>query len=446
MQINIYKDKMQKAYLFGTPVLYSEQPIPREDVPHGWYCYDLRGTAEDPRRPCKLVDQAEKNHAGSVLSRLPLKNGRSQSRLVKDEFQLTAASATLNKFCSDENIQCPETPIHHQLRPASPEEAGLFYAQTPERDMELGAIGHVRIDFGSGGKGFHHTWWPRGPAELNTQEFRDELDKVVNDLRKSVLKSLGAMNGFCCNHGGSIEGGACCQNYGYVLETERYTYRLRCNPIEGDYQAYLSCFDKQAQQMGLTEQGRLAIQNAAVPTLPHSYEWYVIDRLDSPDLRRDYEVPLEEAIQIYAGLGGAHKRLGVTKASIAAVDLVICLEGREWLSDDWRKLDSFKDDPIAAAAVSTLQAELDVKPLVGRVTFASGERIGYTDPEEYIRVIREELPYQPASGFRYETLTGDPKIRKQVDDILYDLYGEENPRTLKDYNGMGMTIGGMQLG
>ena len=92
MQINIYKDRMQKAHLFGAPVLYSDRPIPREDVPQGWYCYDLRGTAEDPRRPYSLVDQVEKNHAGSVLSYLPLKSGRSQSRLVKDMFQLEPAS------------------------------------------------------------------------------------------------------------------------------------------------------------------------------------------------------------------------------------------------------------------------------------------------------------------------------------------------------------------
>ena len=64
------------------------------------------------------------------------------------------------------------------------------------------------------------------------------------------------------------------------------------------------------------------------------------------------------------------------------MDLVICQNGREWLSDDWQKMDSFKDDPMVAAAVSTLQAELGAKPLVGRVSFASGERIGYTDPEE----------------------------------------------------------------
>ena len=45
MQINIYKDRLLGARLFGAPVLYSPHPILREDVPEKWYCYDLRGTA-----------------------------------------------------------------------------------------------------------------------------------------------------------------------------------------------------------------------------------------------------------------------------------------------------------------------------------------------------------------------------------------------------------------
>lgn len=58
---------------------------------------------------------------------------------------------------------------------------------------------------------------------------------------------------------------------------------------------------------------------------------------------------------------------------------------------------------------------------------------------------KEELPYHATSGFRYETLTDDPEVRKAVDDILHDLYGEENPRPLADYGSGGMTMGGMQL-
>ena len=53
LQINIYKDKMPGACLFGASVLYSAKPIPREDVPQGWYCYDLRGTARHPDDPMR---------------------------------------------------------------------------------------------------------------------------------------------------------------------------------------------------------------------------------------------------------------------------------------------------------------------------------------------------------------------------------------------------------
>ena len=327
MQINIYKDKLLGAHLFGVSVLYSVQPIPREDVPKGWYCYDLRGTARHPDEPYALVDQAEDCHTGSILSKLPLKGAGSQKKLIKNQFQLLGTNPTLAEFCADKKICCPETPLRHMLCPASPEDAGFFYAQTPERDEELGAIGHLRIDFGSSGKAFHHSWWPRGPEELNTQEFRDELDKVVNDLRKSILKDLSSMRRYCYGSGGAIERGSCCQNYGFTLETDRYLYRLRCNPIEGDYQSYLSCFDKQAQ-----------------------------------------------------------------------------------------------------------------KQIIGRISFANGEQEDFTDPQKYLQTVQEELPYQAATGFRCETLTDDPAVRKAVDDMLCDLYGEENPKQLEDYN---MMIGGM---
>ncbi|WP_298034106.1 hypothetical protein [uncultured Dysosmobacter sp.] len=86
------------------------------------------------------------------------------------------------------------------------------------------------------------------------------------------------------------------------------------------------------------------------------------------------------------------------------------------------------------------------KPLVGRASFASGEHLEFTDAEAYLQCIREELPYRQTTGFRYETLTDDPVVRKEADDILYDLYGEENPRPLKDYDNtpqQGLTMGGM---
>ena len=143
----------------------------------------------------------------------------------------------------------------YNLRPASPDEAGLFYSLPPEQDAELGAIGHLRADFGRHGTDFWTTWWPRGPEELNSPEFKSEFDDLVNTLRENgPLKSFNDMRRYCREHGGEIEGGICTQNYGYIIETESHRYALRCNPQQGDYNAYLVAFDLRVQEMNMRQE------------------------------------------------------------------------------------------------------------------------------------------------------------------------------------------------
>ena len=110
MSINIYQDELQNVWLFGQSVLYTEQAIPQEQVPKDWYCYDLGGTAAHPERPYELVNHAGQNFAGSILSDVPLMRGRTQSKLVPDNFWLNAISVTLEDFCAEEGIRCPQPP------------------------------------------------------------------------------------------------------------------------------------------------------------------------------------------------------------------------------------------------------------------------------------------------------------------------------------------------
>ena len=153
------------------------------------------------------------------------------------------------------------TPIH--IRPASPEEAGLFYSELEEAaDKKLGTVGHVRMDFGSSGKGFHHSWWPHNGDRFNTDEFKGELQKVVDMLRADgPLKDLASMRAFCYRNGGGItQDGRC---FGYIVETEHYRYCLRCTPSPGDYQGYLYCYDLRQQQMAQQNRpvGRVTFTN-----------------------------------------------------------------------------------------------------------------------------------------------------------------------------------------
>ena len=416
MNVNIFTDQMQHAQLFGRPVLITSQTIPRETVPDGWHCYDIQGVDSSPGGYAKLVDCASFFYSGAVLSPAPLKRPATAARRIgKGDCLLHSEEMDLEAFCEEYGLDFPENPIKFELRPASPDEAGIFYALPPEQDEELGAIGHVRIDFGRSGGEFWHTWWPRGPEGLNSPEFRDELGQVTDQLRRGVLKDLSTMLRWCHSHGGKISDSYPPQ-YGYVVETGRYRYCLRCNPVRGDYQAYLTAFDLQAQQM---------VQGGAQGQAP-GYRWYVTESPFDDSARREHELPLDEAIQLYVGLDCQDKQLGVIRDDGASADLAICLSGFWSFPEGWRKREDLAQDKTLADAAAQVRQMVD-SLTVGRISFASGERYSFTDPQKYVAAIHKELPYHPTTGFRYETLTDDPAIRKAVDVEVYDLYGMEPP-------------------
>lgn len=319
------------------------------------------------------------------------------------------------------------------LRPASVEEAGLFYT-AENQDTELGTVGHLRMDFGSGGKGFYHTWWPHNGDRFNTPEFKEALQEFVDAMRQNgPLKDLSAMSSYCWRNGGELTKND--RIYGFIAETEQYRFCLRCTPRPGEYQGYLYCYDLRQQELawqsrlvgrvtfasgekqeftdvekylqaireelpfrdttgfrfetltgdpqvrkaaddilldfageenprracnyGLTEAGRQALRDAADPNLPHTYAWFVMTDCGAPEEQIHRDLTLEEAVQLYLDSGRPEKRLGVTKDGIATVDLVRSLDGEQQFFDDYHKLESFRDDPVVAGAVGTLQQELE---------------------------------------------------------------------------------------
>ena len=327
MAVNARTEEFQHIEVFDKPALFTNGRIARDTVPKGWYCYDIRGSDDDPGELCYMEENVVVNHAGSVLMPEKLAIPKSGRLDVRDELGfLDEGDMTLREFCEAHQFPYPAENMKFHIRPARPEEAGLFYTPHPEEDKRLGTVGHVRMDFGRSGNEFWHTWWPRGPEELNSPAFKLELQEVVDTLRESVLKSRFAMERFCYEHGGKISGGWT-QNYGYIVETEHYRYCLRCNPSPGDYNCYCTAYDLDVQR-----------QNMA----------------------RD-------------------------------------------------------------------------KPLVGRVSYANGDAQEFTDAEAFLKCVREELPYRPTTGFRYEVLTDDSSVRRQVDDMIFDFYGEEAPCRQEDH-------------
>ena len=82
MAVNIFKDWLRHAELFGKPVVATDRPIPRETVPDGWFCYDMQATGRSPDASTALVDYAAFSHRGSVLSPTPLKRPSTAARWI----------------------------------------------------------------------------------------------------------------------------------------------------------------------------------------------------------------------------------------------------------------------------------------------------------------------------------------------------------------------------
>ena len=127
----------------------------------------------------------------------------------------------------------------YPLLEATTDEEPLSFSSGVE---EQACIGHLRGDFGSGTE-FWTTWWDHQEA-LKDQAFKDELDTVVNALRKDgPLKDLGSMERFCRSHPQarmSPKAGA--YYYGFRVDTAKHRYYLRFLPLRNNYNFYIYCY------------------------------------------------------------------------------------------------------------------------------------------------------------------------------------------------------------
>ena len=67
MAVNARTEKFQHLEVFDKPALFTNGRIARDTVPQGWYCYDIRGSDDDPGELCYMEENVVVNHAGSVL-------------------------------------------------------------------------------------------------------------------------------------------------------------------------------------------------------------------------------------------------------------------------------------------------------------------------------------------------------------------------------------------
>ena len=79
---------------------------------------------------------------------------------------------------------------------------------------------------------------------LKTQEFKNEFDTVLNELRKegNILHNRTTLAKFCYSHQESSFGNI--REFGIRVDTDNYVYLMRLNPYKGEYNLYCYCYVK----------------------------------------------------------------------------------------------------------------------------------------------------------------------------------------------------------
>lgn len=128
--------------------------------------------------------------------------------------------------------------MKYQIKCSDTEQKSMFYSDC-EPALRNACVGHLRMDFGSGNE-FYSSWFG-SREDLNDSAFKDELQEVVNELRRDgLLKNRREMQRFCDAHQSLNLDESC----GFSVETDSHLFLLRCRPERGNYDCYCYCYNK----------------------------------------------------------------------------------------------------------------------------------------------------------------------------------------------------------
>ncbi|MBQ6183289.1 MAG: hypothetical protein IJK33_05315 [Clostridia bacterium] len=130
----------------------------------------------------------------------------------------------------------------YEKRAMTYEEDKYTFSQSPQIASQTGLIGYLRADMDSDGNGFFSNWfdWRK---DLKTDEFKKELDEIINSLREEgdILHNRGALAVYCRNTPQARMNSEQ-EYYGVRVDTDKYAYLIRLNPNKGEYNMYCYCY------------------------------------------------------------------------------------------------------------------------------------------------------------------------------------------------------------
>ena len=134
--------------------------------------------------------------------------------------------------------------MNMMIYPMTEAEQMYCYSQSSQIRSQTGNVGYLRADMDTNGKGFFSSW--NGfRNDLNTPEFKQNFDNVINTLRfdedsPCFLKDRDTLTKYCYSHPEAQMADG--NSFGIRVNTADYTYMMRLNPNRGEYNLYCYCY------------------------------------------------------------------------------------------------------------------------------------------------------------------------------------------------------------
>lgn len=112
-----------------------------------------------------------------------------------------------------------------------------------ELNAKTGCIGYLTANLNEGDPAFISSWHDR-TQKLNTPNFTDDFNDMMDTLRHGVLKSPKELRAYCAAHPESLmpDSAGSDRLYGFRIDTGRYSYMLVCSFESVDCRLWLNSF------------------------------------------------------------------------------------------------------------------------------------------------------------------------------------------------------------
>ena len=112
-----------------------------------------------------------------------------------------------------------------------------------ELNARIGCIGYMTAKLNAGIPEFESSWRNR-TKKLNTPEFTDDFNDMIDTLRQGVLKTPNELRTYCAAHPDSTlpDNSSSDRLYSFRIDTGRYSHMLVCSFHSTDSRLWLNAF------------------------------------------------------------------------------------------------------------------------------------------------------------------------------------------------------------